>query len=420
VARKGVGMSNLGWTPPQFPESFMWGTAASSTQCEGAAPASNWATWEKLGKAPPSRDGSGFWTRYSEDFALLKQLGLDHHRMSLEWARIEPRPNERDPEAIKHYSQVLQAARREGIHVWICLHHFTLPQWFENLGGFRNPTARAEHWVRHVAFVAEQFGDAAFGWMPINEPMAYTTAAFLFGFFPPGKQGFDSFAEATVAIFEAWAEASNLLSGTGPVATIHNLSPVIPLGDDSSATDTARLIDSVSWGVPIAAFRDGIVALPGRKPVEINGVQGSADYFGFSYYNAIGVSAKENGIGLLGYVTTYPPGSPPGPLGYHPWADGIAMVFDRLRQELPGTPLLVAENGIGTTDDGVRAQFLMRSLEIVGRKIDEGTPVAGYFHWTSVDNYEWLHGFEVPFGIISRDRRVKPSAHILRAAAIGH
>ena len=77
----------------------MWGTGASSTQCEGASPASDWLQWERSGHAPPSGDGSGFATRYAEDFALLAGLGLTHHRLSIDWARIEPEPGRRDPAA---------------------------------------------------------------------------------------------------------------------------------------------------------------------------------------------------------------------------------------------------------------------------------------------------------------------------------
>ena len=68
----------------------MWGTGASSTQCEGAAPSSDWWEWEQQGFAPPSGDGNGFATRFVEDFALFAELGLTHHRLSIEWARVEP------------------------------------------------------------------------------------------------------------------------------------------------------------------------------------------------------------------------------------------------------------------------------------------------------------------------------------------
>ena len=59
----------------EWPEGFMWGTGASSTQCEGAAPASDWWAWERDGHAPPSGDGNGFGSRYAEDFGCSPGSG---------------------------------------------------------------------------------------------------------------------------------------------------------------------------------------------------------------------------------------------------------------------------------------------------------------------------------------------------------
>ncbi|MEY2461662.1 MAG: beta-glucosidase, partial [Acidimicrobiaceae bacterium] len=149
------GAALTGWS-----DTFWWGTGASSTQCEGAAPASDWARWEKLGRAPESGQGNGFGTRYAEDFALLAEHGLTHHRLSIEWARIEPRQGERDNEAVEHYRRVLEAAHAAGIEPWVCLHHFTLPGWFgDDLGGFLHEKTGRYWWARHVDFIAETFGD---------------------------------------------------------------------------------------------------------------------------------------------------------------------------------------------------------------------------------------------------------------------
>ena len=114
----------------------MWGTGASSTQCEGAAPASDWWDWERAGRAPISGDGNGFATRYAEDFALLAELGLTHHRLSIEWARHRARARRARRAAVAHYRDVLAAARDAGVAPWVCLHHFTLPRWFADDGGF--------------------------------------------------------------------------------------------------------------------------------------------------------------------------------------------------------------------------------------------------------------------------------------------
>ena len=65
----------------EWPPGFMWGTGASSTQCEGAAPASDWWDWERAGRAPLSGNGNGFADRFAEDFTALADLGLTHHRL---------------------------------------------------------------------------------------------------------------------------------------------------------------------------------------------------------------------------------------------------------------------------------------------------------------------------------------------------
>ncbi|HEX4904866.1 MAG TPA: family 1 glycosylhydrolase, partial [Acidimicrobiales bacterium] len=113
----------------------------------------------------------------------------------------------------------------------------------------------------------------------------------------------------------------------------------------------------------------------------------------------------------------HPSDAPRSPLGYAIWADGLGHVLRRLHDELPGTPLLVAEYGIGTDDDAQRAAYLRRGLELTAEAITQGIDVRGFFHWTGVDNYEWLHGYDVAFGIIDRDRNVRPSAQVLATVA---
>ena len=106
------------------------------------------------------------------------------------------------------------------------------------------------------------------------------------------------------------------------------------------------------------------------------------------------------------------------PLGYTIWAGGLALVLDRLAEELPTTPLLVAEYGIGTEDDALRAQYLRDGLAVVQSALGRGIDVRGLFHWTGVDNDEWSHGFDVSFGLIDRHRAVRPSARVLAAEAL--
>jgi beta-glucosidase len=401
----------------RFPDGFLWGTAASSTQTEGAAPASTWAAWEAAGRAPGSRDGNGFATRYAEDLAQFASLGLVHHRLSLEWARLEPRPGRHDPAAVEHTREVLRAARAAGVSVWACLHHFSLPGWFaDDEGGFCDDRARGYYWARHVDWVGETFGDLVSGWMPVNEPVAYAAGGWLAGELPPGVRDVGRFAEALEATLLANHEAWRLLrSGDQPTCTIMNLSPVTSRWDDErarpAAEANARLVDDVLWRSWTRALRDGVLSVPGRPEREVEDMAGSFDLVGFSYYQAMAVGADLS-------MTPYPADARVGPMGYAPWAEGLGLVLRRLAEELPGRALVVAECGLGTPtsadDDDWRATYLDDCCRITAEAIDDGVDVRGFFHWTGVDNYEWSHGFDVAFGLIDRDRTPKGSAEVAR------
>jgi beta-glucosidase len=394
----------------RWPDSFMWGTAASSTQCEGAAPASDWWAWERSGQAPLSGEGNGFATRYADDFVLLAGLGLTHHRLSLEWARIEPEPGRHDEAAVGHYRDVLAAAGDAGVSAWVCLHHFTLPRWFADSGGFLVEANRTSAWRRHVDFVADTFGDLVAGWQPINEFNLYGELAFGGHGWPPGHDDPVERAVVDEALHLANAEAAVRLRQTArPVSSIFGLSAFVAHDDEPTSAALVRRLYDTYWNPGIGLFRDGILRVPGRPAITRDDLAGSFDLIGFSYYATVGVRHGE--------ITLHPPDGVRSVLGYGIFPDGLALVLDRLRSELPNSPILVAEYGVGTDDDQVRASYLERGLAIVHDAIATGADIRGLLHWTAVDNYEWLQGYRLPFGIIDRDRNPRPSAAVLQRAA---
>jgi beta-glucosidase len=397
--------------PMQWPADFMWGTGASSTQAEGAAPASDWWDWERAGRAPISGDGNGFAERYAEDFGLYASLGLTHHRLSIEWARIEPEPGVIDEAAVSHYRAVLAAARDAGVAAWVCLHHFSLPRWFAADGGFLTPANRTGPWARHVDRVAELFSDRVYGWQPVNETNYFPLAAYRGWGWPPGHDNPDEYAVAAEAIQLATAEAAVRLKQTGaPVSSIFGLSTERALDDSPATAGVARWMRDNNWNIGLGLFRDGVLRVPGREPIERPDLAGAFDLIGFSYYMTFGVRD--------GAIVPYPEDAPLSPLGYAISADGLSLVLERLHAEVPGVPVLVAEYGIGTDVDADRARYLADGLRVTNDAIAQGIDVRGFFHWTGVDNYEWLHGFDVAFGIIDRDRNVRESARVLQREAL--
>jgi beta-glucosidase/6-phospho-beta-glucosidase/beta-galactosidase len=197
-----------------------WGTGAAATQCEGAAPRSDWAGWEAEERVPPSRDGNGFRTRYTDDFALLAEHGITHHRLTVEWARLEPEEGRWNEDEVAHLRRVLAAGWDAGVAVWACLLHGSAPGWFtDDRRGWLDDKAATLTWPRHVDRVAEALGDLVAGWLPIHEPDLQARLGYGEGVFPPGRRSEDDERDAGAALRTAEAEAARLLrTGGAPVA----------------------------------------------------------------------------------------------------------------------------------------------------------------------------------------------------------
>jgi beta-glucosidase len=378
-----------------FPAGFSWGTASSATQSQGATPADNWWDWEQGGRAPRSRDGNAFDTLYATDLAMLADWGFTDYRMSLDWARIEPQPGHHDRRAVNHYREILVAGRDAGLAMWVCLLHTALPNWFAAEGGFLSPTA-CETWARHVDFVGENFGDLADGWMPINNPTAYAQKAYLSGTFPPGHTSQEEFLTVLGAIHRADFEAAlRLRQGGKPTSTNEALLQPHPAGDSPDAAAATALVDAVVW--------DSWLNLARTSRYE-----NAFDRYGFSYYFTPAVTSS-------GELLPFPAGNRVGPQGYVSWAPGLGEVLSRLNSELPGKRFLVAEIGYGGEDDAARAAYLQAALDQVHDAIAGGMDITGVHLWTGVDNYEWLDGHSIPFGLFDRNRVPRPSARVIQS-----
>jgi beta-glucosidase/6-phospho-beta-glucosidase/beta-galactosidase len=99
------------------------------------------------------------------------------------------------------------------------------------------------------------------------------------------------------------------------------------------------------------------------------------------------------------------------------------------RDLAPGLPLWVVENGmcnrvrdgrsLPRLDGWDRPRYLREHLAAVVAAIDDGVPVAGYWHWSLVDNYEW-GSYEPRFGLFGVDRhRGERGARWLQTDALG-
>src|SRR3989338_7591472 len=109
----------------QFPKKFFWGAATSAYQVEGGNHHSDWWVWEKKAGKENSGRACRHYELYERDFDLAKSLNHNAHRLSIEWARIEPEEGKFSETELKHYLDVIRSLRARQIEPMVTLHHFT-------------------------------------------------------------------------------------------------------------------------------------------------------------------------------------------------------------------------------------------------------------------------------------------------------
>jgi beta-glucosidase len=144
-----------------FPKGFLWGTATAAHQVEGGNTASDlWLMeWAKDSIfTEPSADACDHYHRYDSDIGLLKGLGFNTYRFSIEWARIEPEEGFFSKAALDHYRRVLASCHAQNVTPMVTFHHFTAPLWFSRDGGWEDAKS-VDRFARYCETAAAALGD---------------------------------------------------------------------------------------------------------------------------------------------------------------------------------------------------------------------------------------------------------------------
>jgi beta-glucosidase len=385
-----------------FPDGFLFGSSTAAHQVEGGNVNNDWWAWEHAPYTTcveSSGDAIDQWHRYEEDFALLAELGQNAHRLSLEWSRIEPAPGEFSRAALEHYRRALGCLEQRGLTAFVTLHHFTLPRWLAEQGGWLAPDA-VERFARYVERVAAHLGDLIPFAGTINEPQIVALMGYRQGWFPPGLRNPGQFKRVTRRLIAAHAAAvAAVKSGGGdPLAGVCLQLP---------AFEPARPEDAAC----VAAHRELVAEMEDVYLADLVG-----DWVGVQYYTRQRVDpAAADGFAPA------PEGAPLTQMGWELHPEGLHRAIAAAART--GVPVYVTENGIATADDGERVAYLRDHLAQVARALADGIDVRGYIYWSSFDNFEWAEGYRPTFGLIGIDRDdglrrvVRPSARAFGALA---
>lgn len=374
-----------------FPARFTWGTATAAHQIEGGNTNNDWWAFEHdpaSGCTEPSGDACDSWNRWEDDADLVASLGFDNYRFSIEWSRIEPAEGEVSQAALAHYRRICTGLRERGVDPVVTFHHFTTPRWLTAQGGWETDAA-LEHFGRFCGVVTEALGDVMARACTLNEPNIVATMGWHAGMFPPGKKDLSLSRSVARRLAEAHRVA---------VEAIRSGAPGVPVGLTLSMTDYQlapggeEKLDSIRHHA---------------EDVFLDVTKGD-DFLGVQVYTRMligpnGWAGYEDGVPILD-------------MGYEFYPASLGNCLRRAWDYTEGSlPLFVTENGIGTTDDEQRVDYVRQALVGVLEAIADGVDVRGYTYWSLLDNFEWALGYKPKFGLVEVDRTTfartpKPSA----------
>ena len=400
-----------------FPPGFLWGCATAAHQVEGRNTNNDWYAWEqipgKIQDGSKSERASDWWSgRWKEDFDRAAETGQNAHRLSVEWSRIQPTPERWDKDAIDHYREILRGLVNRGLTPMVTLHHFTIPLWMAEQGGWENP--QSPQWFEaFTRKVVEAFKEYVSLWCTINEPNVFVAGSYLCGDWPPGKNDQGAAFTVLANLLRGHARAYRAIheiQKTARVGAAHHYRPFKPARPAFPPDRWMTNLVNQSFNRAFAdACQSGKLSFS-LKSMRIPEAIGTQDFIGVNYYSYEEVRFVIDPKNIF-MRREFPKGvemSGDGMNANQP--DGI---FSSLRwAKRFNLPILITENGIDDTRDVMRPRYLVSHLHQVWRAVNFNWQIKGFFHWSLVDNFEWDKGWSKRFGLWGLD--VNSQARIRR------
>lgn len=405
----------------RFPEGFLWGAATAGHQVEGNNVNSDVWAMEHVSPtvyAEPSGDAANSFELWPTDLDLVRGLGLNTYRFSLEWARIEPEAGLFSRAMLDHYKAMIEGCRVRGLTPMVTFNHFTTPRWFAAQGGWTGPQSPGlfarfcERAARHLA--------AGIGYATtLNEP---NLSGMLAVVLPPGV------GDALIAKDRAMGEAAARAYGVPSFCAGNALwvaDPATVQANLLAAHKAGRhAIKSVRPDLPVGvslAIIDDQAAGPNSLRDAMRDKLYGRWLDGARADDFVGVQNYERAVWDDKGRLPVPAGVETNDVGAEVYPASLAGAV-RYAHEASGVPVIVTEHGVNAADDRIRARLIPAALAELTKAIDDGVPVKGYIHWSLVDNFEWVFGYKPKFGLHSLDpvtfaRKPKPSAQVLGSIA---
>jgi beta-glucosidase len=412
-------------------DGFAWGAATSAYQIEGAVgeDGRGESIWDRFCATPGKvRNGESgeiacdFYHRYPQDIELMRELGLNAFRFSTAWPRIVPDGRGRVNDAgLDFYDRLVDALLAAGVEPFLTLFHWDLPQALEERGGWVE-RGTVEAFGEYVAVVAARLGDRVRRWITHNEPWVAAWLGYGYGVHAPGRTGEANALAAAHHLLLSHGRAVEILRAAVPGAQVGitlDLYHVEPATQSEQDLDAARhadgmrnrwFLDPVFRGAyPADMLEEHAANAPRIEAGDLDAIAAPIDFFGMNYYSRNLISANP-ADGRP--VAIRDPESRYTDIGWEIYPHGLSALLHRVQDEYGPAAIYITENGAaftdvrghdGSVDDPERVEYIALHTGEVLRARDEGVPVAGYFLWSLLDNFEWAQGYQPRFGIVYVD-----------------
>ncbi|CAL4929768.1 unnamed protein product [Urochloa decumbens] len=459
IAQGGEGALTRG----SFPQGFVFGTASSAYQYEGAVKEdgrgkTTWDTFaHTFGKVADFSNADvavDHYHRFEEDIQLMADMGMDAYRFSISWSRILPNGiGQVNQAGIDHYNKLIDALLAKGIEPYVTLYHWDLPQALEDRYNGWLDRQIVNDFAAYAEICFKAFGDRVKHWITLNEPHTVAIQGYDDGLQAPGRCSL---------LLHLYCKAGN--SGTEPYIVAHNfilahatVSDVYRRNYKATQNGELGIAFDVMWFEPMTnttldieaakrgqEFQLGWFADPfffGDYPASMRSrvgdrlpkftadesalVKGALDFVGINHYTTY--YTKHNSTNIIGRLLhntladtgtislPFRNGKAIGDRANSIWLyivpSGMRSLMNYVKDRYNSPPIYITENGMDDGNspftslkdalkDSKRIKYHNDYLTNLAASIKEdGCDVRGYFAWSLLDNWEWTAGYSSRFGL---------------------
>ncbi|CAO2177806.1 unnamed protein product [Urochloa humidicola] len=445
----------LGFTRSDFPEDFVFGSATSAYQYEGAVAEdgrspSIWDTFTHAGRMPDKSNGdvaANGYHKYKDDVKLITDTNLEAYRFSISWSRLIPKGRGAvNPKGLEYYNNLIDELVRHGVQVHVMIYQLDLPQVLEDeYGGWLNPKI-VEDFTAYADVCFKEFGDRVSYWTTLDEVNVAALGSYDIGQIPPGRCS-DPFGVTKCTVgnssVEPYIAAHNMLLAHASATRLYrgkyqaiqkgvvgiNIYTMWPYPLTNSTADleaTQRFRDFYfGWILEPMVFGDYPRVmkknvgsrLPSFTKVQSEAIRGTIDFIGINHYYSFYVNDRplEKGIRdfSLDISAEYRGSRTDPPIGQHAPTSipadpkGLQLLVEYLNEAYGNLPIYIQETGYatrsGSLHDTDRVDYMKNHIRSTLTALRNGANVKGYFAWCFMDVFEYLTGFMSRYGLYRVD-----------------